>query len=218
AGEPFTVTIETKITQTQFETENPMFSIGYNLDNDFGNNMENALSDWSISVGLKPKVVIDCNLADYITELDLPGEHPWVDGAQDLTKISVYQKIISVTSEDFALIDKNNFPLLGDSIQLKFKFSSDISMDKLYVRLIDNSYEANWWRELQLKPGQEARNEETLITTNIEAGEIYPVDMNLPIRTSPAGDVTLCFWYEVQDVGGSEESPATLTITSFDAE
>lgn len=85
AGEEFTVEIKTRITQTEFKTENPAMSIGYNL---FGINGENSFSDWTISISLikgEPKAILDIKSFDTDEDgrisLDVQNTE-WYQGAE----------------------------------------------------------------------------------------------------------------------------------------
>lgn len=134
-----------------------------------------------------------------IETLEIATNHPWkADGTQDTSKISNYQVTPDITDMigDF-------LPKSGDTIHLKYKGISNVNIRKIWVRAVDGSIQANWWREL-CGLGEAGY----VFAENIVANQPFDAEVDIPIVDSPIAQVNLCIWYEV---GAAEpDGPAVI--------
>ena len=152
------------------------------------------------------KSEVTVNLGKYAAFLEIATNHPWINGAQDMSVISNYQATPEVTNA-FG----EDLPKAGDKITMTWKATADTNISKVYARPIDNSAAANWWKEL-IDPiwgeGDDtaAMDEQMLIAENIVAGEAFEVSKTFTLSQDAVAQVAFCIWY---DCGAAEpDGPA----------
>jgi len=128
-------------------------------------------------------------LQKYSALLNIETNHPWVNGAQDMSVISNYQATPEVTNA-FA-----ELPKAGDTMHLKWKAVSDVDIEKVFVRAVDCSAAAGWWKELNSFEGEEQFG--YTLVENVVAGEPFEVEVDIPFTADVVAQVNLCIWYDI---------------------
>ena len=147
-------------------------------------------------------------IGDYYDTIKIEANYPWINGEQDFSVLSKYQAV-----PDFSAAFVSGFPVVGNKVKLTWHAKSDVDISKLYCRLVDGSYDADWWTELNkakqnLTDNDPFSKDSTFIMKeNIKAGEVFDVDFTLPVEEKPSAQVSLCIWYNPSDATG----PATIT-------
>ena len=135
--------------------------------------------------------------------LEIATNHPWINGAQDMSVISNYEATPEVTKAF-----KDDLPKAGDVIHVKYKAVADVNIEAVYIRAVDCSAAANWWKELCVF-GEGEQFGYTLLE-NVEAGVPFDVEIDIPIAVDPVAQVNFCIWY---DCGTAEpDGPALLKL------
>ena len=147
-------------------------------------------------------------IEDYYEQIKIAPNYPWINGEQDMSSLTNYQANPDITPA-FVL----GFPVVGNNVRLTWHAASNVDISKLYCRLVDESSDVNWWKELN-KPNQNSgennpyEDDSTFIMKeNIKGGEAFDVDFTLSIDEKPVSQVNLCIWYNV----GDAEGPAIIT-------
>jgi hypothetical protein len=143
----------------------------------------------------------------YAAFLEIATNHPWINGAQDMSVISNYQATPEITP---AFGD--DLPIVGDTVTLTWTAVANADVDVIYCRLVDCSAAANWWKELNTDFNE---NLETnyVLARDIKAGEPFHVELVLPVMEAPVAQVNLCMWY---DVGSSPDAPSIFKKAAID--
>ena len=84
---------------------------------------------------------------------------------------------------------KNSMPAPGDTIELHYKFTSDVDIPGLTVAVIDNSPKANYWLEI-------SGDYQTI--SGIKAGEVVEGVFVYKVKAKPVVEVTVQFLYDDQ--------------------
>lgn len=138
----------------------------------------------------------------YAAFLEIATNHPWVNGAQDMSKISNYEAGPEVTKA-FG----KDLPRAGDTLTVTWKGVSDRDIAQIYVRPVDRSAAANWWKEL-LAPNWQDDVESLIIAKDVKAGEPFEGTVTFNIAADAVGAVNLCIWYNVGDT--SPDGPSII--------
>lgn len=146
-------------------------------------------------------------LDKYAAFLEIATNHPWINGAQDMSVISNYQATPEITP---AFGD--DLPLKGDTVTLTWTAVANADVDVIYCRLVDCSAAANWWKELNTDFNE---NLETnyVIARDIKKDVPFHVELVLPVMEAPVAQVNLCMWY---DVGSSPDAPTIFKKAAID--
>lgn len=155
---------------------------------------------------------IDVELAKYAAFCEIATNHPWINGAQDMSVISNYQATPEVTR---AWGDE--LPIAGDTVTVTWVGVSDVDIAKLYIRPVDCSAAANWWDELIVPTWAEeddytAQDEQMLFGSDIKAGEPFSLTKTFTFAKNATAQVNFCIWYDV----GMGEGPAIIKKASID--
>lgn len=118
----------------------------------------------------------------------LEANHPWVDGAQDMSVISNYQGIVDLTS-----IFGTKLPKKGDTIHLIWNGKSDIDVANIYIQAIDNTAAAGWWKEL---------SDRKVLAKNIKANTPFKTEIKLNVTNDCVAGFVLCIQADKTDVTG----------------
>lgn len=157
-----------------------------------------------------PNVTVQIEKYSALTEI--ATNHPWVNGAQDMSVIANYQ-----ANPDFTAAFGDDLPVVGDNVHITWHAVSDVDISKIYCRLVDCSSAANWWKELNHTDEELAAAEgvedpwhssKFVMIENIKAGEVFDVDFNLPVEEKPVQQVNFCMWYEIGDA--NPDGPALI--------
>ena len=151
-----------------------------------------------------PHVVV--NLEKYAAFLEIKTNHPWVNGAQDMSVISNYEATPEVTP---AFGD--DLPVVGDTVTVSWTAVSDSDVDVIYCRLVDCSAAANYWKELSTDYNENRDN--YIIAKDIKAGEPFHVELDLPVMDAPVAQINLCMCY---DVGSAPDAPSIYKKAAID--
>ena len=87
----------------------------------------------------------------------------------------------------FTKFFKDNMPAPGDTVEVHYKFTSDVDIPGLTVAVIDNSEKANYWLEIS--------NQYQTIS-GIKAGEVVQGVFVYEVKAKPVVDVTVQFLYD----------------------
>ena len=146
-------------------------------------------------------------LDKYAAFLEIATNHPWINGAQDMSVISNYQNVSEITPAF-----KDDLPIVGDTVTVTWTAVANNDVDVIYGRLIDNSAAANWWKEL-CPDFNDKLEENYVIARDIKAGEPFHVEITFPIQEAPIAQVSLCMWY---DVGSAPDAPTIFKKAAID--
>lgn len=95
-------------------------------------------------------------------------------------------------SPDFTKFLKHDKPTKGDTLEVHFKFKSNIDLPVLLANIVDNSPQANYWMTL-------AGDEYVVVAENIKAGQIVDKTIKFPIVTDAKAKVTVTLQYDNKD-------------------
>lgn len=147
-----------------------------------------------------PNVTVAVEKYSALTEI--ATNHPWVNGAQDMSVISNYQ-----ATPDFTNAFAGELPVAGDTVHITWHAVSDVDIAQIYCRLVDCSPDANWWKELNTSEAGFSEDKFIMIR-DIKAGEVFDVDFSLPVEISPKSQVNFCMWYDIGDA--NPDGPALI--------
>lgn len=82
---------------------------------------------------------------------------------------------------------KNDIPSPGDTIELHYKFKSNVDIPGLVMAIIDNSEKANYWLPI-------SNQYETI--ANITAGTVYEGVLIYKVVAKPVVDITVQLMYD----------------------
>lgn len=82
---------------------------------------------------------------------------------------------------------KNSLPVPGDTVEVHYKFTSDVDIPGLTVALVDNSEKANYWLEI---------SKEYKTLSNIKAEVVNEGVLVYKVVAKPLVDVTVQFLYD----------------------
>lgn len=131
-------------------------------------------------------------------KIKIETNHPWNNGVQDMSVISNYQQMLNITS----FFDQ--LPIAGDTIKISWKGKSNVDVSNLYIRLIDNSYAANYWKELSGDLGK-LGDKNFLFASDIKKDVPFNCSLELTFEQAPLENVALCLWYDISDVENNSE-------------
>ncbi|MCR4735747.1 MAG: hypothetical protein K5829_12170 [Treponema sp.] len=147
-----------------------------------------------------PNVTVPIEKYSALTEI--ATNHPWVNGAQDMSVISNYQ-----ANPDFTAAFGDDLPIVGDTVHITWHAVSDVDIAQIYCRLVDCSSAAGWWKELN-KSDSGYVEDKFIMIKDIKAGEVFDVDFSLPVEVAPTAQVNFCLWYDVGDA--NPDGPALI--------
>lgn len=157
-------------------------------------------TDTSNEVPAAPHVTTrDVAIEKYAAFFEVATNHPWVNGAQDMSIISNYEGYC-----DLANLYGEDLPKAGDTLNVTWRAKSDIDISKLNIRLVDRSPAANWWTEIDVNAGAG-----TVLIEDIKAGETFEASIQLTYGVDAIGGSSLVLWYDVGDAVG----PATILLS-----
>ncbi len=146
------------------------------------------------------------DLKDLYNSIKIETQNSWLPGEEN--QVYNYQAV-----PDISAGFEYNLPLVGNKVRLTWHAQSDINISKLYFRLVDNSYYASWWKELNIAKQNLSdydpflHDSTFIVKENIKAGEVFDIDYTLPVEVNPLAQVNLCIWYNTDDATG----PAVIT-------
>lgn len=155
---------------------------------------------------------INVEIQKYAALCQIETNHPWVNGAQDMSVIANYQATPEVTAAAGDYEAK-----AGDTLVVTWKAVSDTDIAKLYCRPVDCSAAANWWTEL-INPiwGEEddttAMDEQMLLAENIVAGEPFEVTKTYVLEKDVIAQINLCLWYDCDPENPKLPGPALIKL------
>lgn len=146
---------------------------------------------------------------DYFSKFELEANHPWVDGVQDMTKVSNYEKTIDLTD-----VWGNDFPQKGDIVNISWSSIPDVDIKNVYCRLVENTASVNWWKEL-CEVDFDNLTAYT-IAKDLKAGELFQSSISITLTENPIEGISLCLWYDVGDA--TPDGPAKFVSESVGTE
>ena len=81
---------------------------------------------------------------------------------------------------------KNNMPAPGDTVEVHYKFTSDVDIPGLTIAVIDNSPKANYWLEI---------SKDYMTLSDIKAGVVNEGVLVYKVVAKPLVEVTVQFLY-----------------------
>lgn len=121
---------------------------------------------------------------------EIATNHPWVDGVQDMSKISNYQADVSISS----LLDEEL--AAGDVLNITWHAVSDKDIPVLYARPVDHSQSVGWWNEMYTGDWGE-NNENVVLARDIKAGVPFDCAKTFTCDVgSDSTDVLIVVWYD----------------------
>ena len=149
-------------------------------------------TDTSTEVVIEERVpqTYDIDFTKYAAFLEVKTNHPWIDGVQDMSVISNYEAVVDITNA----FPADKLPIAGDKLNITWKVSSDTDIAKLCMRVIENTPDVNWWKELDVNAptGQ-------VVAENIVAGEPLVITALFDYAEAATAGTSICIWYDVGD-------------------
>jgi hypothetical protein len=142
-------------------------------------------------------------LEKYAAFLEIATNHPWVNGAQDMSVIANYQSTPEVTP---AFGD--DLPRAGDKLTVTWKAVSDVDIAQIYMRPVDCSSAANWWKELINVNWDDM--EAITVVKDVKAGEPFEASVTFELEADAVAQVNLCVWYDIGDA--TPDGPAIIKM------
>ena len=137
---------------------------------------------------------------------EIQTNHPWVNGTQDMSQISNYQATPCIND---AIPDMSEPLKAGTKLHVTWHAVSDKDIANLYMRPVDNSQEANWWKELQ----DNRSDEDCLFASDIKAGVPFNITKDLTLDQDMDGTtLILCIWYNY-DAETNGPGPCTIILS-----
>lgn len=93
---------------------------------------------------------------------------------------------------DFTKFLKADKPQKGDTLEVHFKFKSNIDLPVLFAGAVDTSPQANYWTQL-------TGADYFLVGEDIKAGTIVDKVIKMPVEVGAKGKVTICLQYDNKD-------------------
>lgn len=140
---------------------------------------------------------VTCDLGKYSAFTEVKTNHPWINGAQDMSIISNYECTPEVTRAW-----GDDLPKAGDTCHVVYKAVSDIDIAVVYIRPVDCSAAANWWKELGVEPGEGEDWNKYVFASDIKAGEPFEVNYDFQFGADAIAQVNFCIWYDIGDAEG----------------
>ena len=146
---------------------------------------------------------------DDFSKIELEANHPWVDGKQDMTKVSNYEKNIDLTD-----VWGNDFPQKGDTVNISWSSIPNVDIKNVYCRLVENTAPVDWWKELcevdfdNLEPYTLAKD--------LKANVPFESSISITLAENPIEGISLCMWYDVGDA--TPDGPAKFVSESVGTE
>ncbi len=148
-------------------------------------------------------------LEKYAAFLEIATNHPWVNGAQDMSVIANYQATPEVTN---AFGD--DLPKAGDKLTVTWTAVSDVDIAQVYMRPVDCSAAAGWWKELIDIDWE--NQESMIIVKDVKAGVPFQASITFDLAVDPVAQVNLCVWYDVGDA--NPDGPAITKLAKIDVD
>lgn len=105
---------------------------------------------------------------------------------------------------DFTAFVKKDKPQVGDTVNIKALFTSNIDLPVMFGCLVDPSQAAGWWTQLE---------EYTTIAENVVAGEPVELDLSFVLTKAPIEEFHFIIQYDTPDQEApAVEKPAKLTF------
>ena len=152
--------------------------------------------------------VYNVRLDKYAAFLEIGTNHPWVNGVQDMSVIDNYQATPEITN---AFGDY--LPKAGDTVNVTWTAVSDVDIAQIFVRPVDCSSAANWWKELITTDWDNL--DKYIIIKDVKAGVPFQGTVSFEITTDAVAQVNLCMWYDIGDA--NPDGPAILKMAKIDA-
>lgn len=138
-------------------------------------------------IGVPEAPHVDCRTIDLNTACafcEMAKEHPWINGVEDKSVIENYKCRPEVTN-----LYGDDLPKAGDKIHIIWHAKADADISKMIFYAIDNSEVCAWWMEL-------ADIETAPYVENIKAGEVFDVDLYIPIIKDAVKQVSIIIQYD----------------------
>jgi hypothetical protein len=129
-----------------------------------------------------PYVTIDLN--DAAAFCEMATEYPWINGVQDMSVVENYKCRPEVTN-----YFEDDLPVVGDKVHIIWHAKADKDISKICFYLIDNSEKCAWWMPL-------SDIENAPYIENIKAGEVFDVDLDIPVTVNAVQKVTVIIQYD----------------------
>ena len=170
--------------------------------------ISNLWSEQMRYVSSTHKSTMNIALNEYFPEIELATNHPWVNGEQDMTKVSNYERNLDLTE-----LWEEDFPAKGDTVNISWNSVSDVDIKNVYCRLVENTEAVNWWNELCDFNAE--RPEPFIIVKDVKAGVPFQADISLKLTEAPVTGMSICIWYDVGDA--TPDGPANIkTVKTID--
>lgn len=136
------------------------------------------------------------NLSKYAAFLEVKTNHPWVNGAQDMSVISNYETVAEISK---AFDNGRSLPIKGDTLIITYRASSNADIDTLYVDVIENTEAVGWWAVLSEGGPQE-------FAKDIKKGVPFDAKATFKLAKGATDGISLQIFYDV----GAAKGPSIL--------
>lgn len=142
------------------------------------------------SVPVGPQIY-NVAIEKYAAFFEIQTNHPWINGAQDMSLISNYEGYVDITNA-FG----GNLPQAGDTIHVTWKASGDTNIPEIRCRLVDRSAAANWWTELSFNSAEKEPLVDYSLVTDVVKGQPFETSVDLPVAVTPEEQVVITMYYD----------------------
>lgn len=150
--------------------------------------------------------ILNVQLERYTAFLEIATTHPVVNGSVDMSVVANYQAVPDITG---ALGDY--LPRAGDTLNVTWHAVSDVDIKQVYVRPVDCSAAANWWKELIDVDWDNL--EQYAICKDVKAGNPFHGSVTFNITKDAMDQISLCIWYDVGDA--NPDGPALCKLARY---
>ncbi len=127
------------------------------------------------------------NLTKYAAFLEIKTNHPWVNGVQDMSKVSNYEATAEISK---AFDNGKSLPIKGDTVIITYKATSNMDIDTLMIDVIENTAAVNWWAVLSTEGPQ-------VFAENIKKGTPFEAKATFKLKADPQEGISLQIFYDV---------------------
>lgn len=125
--------------------------------------------------------------------VEMKPEYPWENNVQNtLADPTHFQATVDVSH-----VFGNDLPMAGDVLTFVWNTKPSIDIKALKIRFVENTPAVNWWKEIDVTPG-----EGHVVAENLVAYEGRSIKASLEIGESPIEGISFCITYDL-DAGAS---------------
>lgn len=132
------------------------------------------------------------NLSKYAAFLEIKTNHPWVNGVQDMSKVSNYEATAEISK---AFDNGKSLPIKGDTLVITYKATSNMDIETLMIDVIENTAAVNWWAVLSSEGPQ-------VFAENITKGAVFEGKATFKLKADPVEGISLQIFYDVDKAKG----------------